>query len=209
MTKKAKKHAGAAPPLPVPASPPGQVVLDERVRRSKELILRTTSELLIEHGMSGVSVDEVSRRSGVAKTTIYRHWRSRTDLVLEAAALISTVQQTADSGNIEGDLTSLLLDLASSLRTASWPLVLPSIVDAAERDPELAAMYSQKQIKHGAPYVTVIERAKKKGLVSAKADTSALVAQLVGPLFYRRWFSREPLDEKFVKSIVRGVIAKS
>ncbi|WP_235845934.1 TetR/AcrR family transcriptional regulator [Dictyobacter aurantiacus] len=47
--------------------------IDDRVRRSKERVLRATSELLTESGLEGVSVEEVSRRSGVAKTTIYRH----------------------------------------------------------------------------------------------------------------------------------------
>ena len=48
--------------------------LDQRVVRSKTRVLEETYRLLSEGGMGGVSVDEVSRRSGVAKTTIYRHW---------------------------------------------------------------------------------------------------------------------------------------
>lgn len=182
---------------------------DERVRRSKEVILRTAADLMIEKGMGGLSVDEVSERSGVAKTTIYRHWRTRSDLVLAACSSISTAQETPDSGSFEGDLTALLLDLAHLLESARWPLVLPSIVDAAERDPKLAALYSQEQQRHATPYLVVIERGKKTGEVSPKADAAAMVAQLVGPLFYRRWFSREPLHKNFVKSVLRGAIARA
>lgn len=205
MAKRTKQPARRAqrPSKPEPAP------VDERVRRSKQVVLRTASDLLVENGMSGVSVDEVSRRSGVAKTTIYRHWRTRADLVLDACATISTAQATPNSGSFESDMTLLLSDLANSLRTARWPLVLPSIVDAAERDPDLAAMYSEKQLNHATPYLVAIERGKKKGQVPAKADAAAMVAQLIGPLFYRRWFSREPLDEKFVKSVVKSVLAKS
>lgn len=37
-----------------------------------------------------------------------------------------------------------------------------------------------------------------------------MVAELVGPLFYRRWFSREVLDDKFVKSVIRnGVLPQA
>jgi tetracycline repressor-like protein len=106
-------------------------------------------------------------------------------------------------------LATLLLDLAHLLQTARWPLVLPSIIDAAERDPQLAALYSQEQERHAMPYLVVIERGKKKGEVSTKVDSAAMVAQLVGPLFYRRWFSREPLDKNFVKGVLRGAIAKT
>jgi AcrR family transcriptional regulator len=182
---------------------------DERIRRSKTVILRTAAELMIEKGMGGLSVDEVSKRSGVAKTTIYRHWRTRSDLVLAACASISTAQETPDSGTFEGDLTSLLLDLAHLLETARWPLVLPSIIDAAERDPQLAALYGREQQRHATPYLVVIERGKKAGAISPKADAAAMVAQLVGPLFYRRWFSREPLDKDFVKSVLRSAIARA
>ena len=46
---------------------------DVRVRHSKEVVMATTYELLSEGGLASVTVDAVARRSGVAKTTIYRH----------------------------------------------------------------------------------------------------------------------------------------
>ena len=57
---------------------------DARVLRSRKAVLAATLRLLAEAGLSGVSVDEVSKRSGVAKTTIYRHWSSRSALLLDA-----------------------------------------------------------------------------------------------------------------------------
>lgn len=182
---------------------------DARVRRSKQRILETAAALIIERGVSGLSVDEVAARSGVAKTTIYRHWKTRSDLVLAACGSISTAQVTPDEGSVEADLLALVGDLARLLRVATWPAVLPGIVDAAERDPDLAALYSQEQQRHSAPYLAVIERGKQRGEVDRKTDASALVAQLVGPLFYRRWFSREPLDRRFVRDLVDGALAAS
>ncbi len=193
------------PTKPVSKSAAGPA-LDTRVQRSKELILRTTFDLLVEKGMSGASVDEVASRSGVAKTTIYRHWRTRSDLIFEACSLVSSSLATPDTGSLERDLTVLLLGLATQLRNANWPLVLPSVVDASERDPELAAALAQRQRNQSAPYYTVIERAKSRGEFAADADASRLVASLVGPVFYRRWFSRERIDEDFVNEVVRGVI---
>lgn len=186
--------------------PKAEEAIDERVIRSKAVVLRHTSKLLVAKGVSGVSVDEIARRSGVAKTTIYRHWRSRSELVIEACSLLSTAQETPDSGSFERDITILLLNLAHLLKTATWPSVLPSIVDAAERDPDLAAVYARIQLGHATPYLRVIERGKQKGQVASTLDAAAIVAELVGPLFYRRWFSREALDEKFVKSVVRSVV---
>lgn len=179
---------------------------DNRVRRSKERVLRATSELLSESGVGGVSVDEVARRSGVAKTTIYRHWPTRADLVIDACSQLSPDQAVPDTGTLEGDVTVLLTNLAALLRTARWSAVMPSIIDAAERDPELAKIHSRIQLGHATPFREVIARAVRRGELPADTDPSVLIAGLMGPLFYRRWFSREALDESFVTSVVRQVV---
>jgi len=180
--------------------------LDDRVRRSKEVVLGATFELLTESGLGGVSVDEVSRRSGVAKTTIYRHWATRSALILDACSRISAEQEVPDTGGFESDVTALLTGLAKLLATARWSSVVPSIIDAGEHDPELAHIHRRIQMGHTAPLQAVIARAVRNGDIPASTDPSDMITALVGPLFYRRWFSREPLDEEFVRSIVRTAI---
>ncbi|WP_431257196.1 TetR/AcrR family transcriptional regulator [Roseateles chitinivorans] len=181
--------------------------LDERVRKSRETVLRTTCDILAARGMSGVSVDEVSKLSGVAKTTIYRQWRTGSALVLEACALISTAQTTPDTGTLLGDANALVMELARMLREERWPSVLPSLVDAAERDADLARITGAIQIDHTAPYLAVLKRAQVRGELPADADLPAIVAQLVGPVFYRRWFSRESIDARFVKRVVSAALS--
>ena len=168
-------------------------------------MLRITSELLNESGLGGFSVDEVSRRSGVAKTTIYRHWPTRTDLIIEACSQISTTHEAPDTGSFEGDVTALLTNMAELLRTANWSSVMPSIIDEAERDPRIAEVHSRIQMGHTAPFQHIIKRAIVKGELPKKTNVAAVIASLLGPLFYRRWFSREPLDEPFVKGVVRSM----
>ena len=189
-----------------PTNRSGSEALDERVRRSKEAVLGATFDLLTESGVGGVSVDEVSRRSGVAKTTIYRHWATRSALILDACSRISAEQEVPDTGDFESDVTALLTGLAALLATARWSAVVPSIIDAAERDPDLAHIHSRIQMGHTAPLHAVIARAVGQGDIPTSTDPSDMIAALVGPLFYRRWFSREPLDDEFVRSIVRTAI---
>ena len=182
--------------------------LDERVRRSRAAVLKVTAELMFERGFGGASVDEISRRSGVAKTTIYRHWPTRTDLMRDACSTIGTPMAVPDTGSFEGDLMTLMTKLASLLRSAKWTSVLPSVVDAAERDPQIAKMYCRLQEGYSAPIQFVLERAVQKGALPKNTDVALLIAALVGPLFYRRWFSREPLTDAFAKQIVRQVIGQ-
>ncbi len=206
MSRRGKSGVTDARGRSHPKTRGGPEALDARVRRSKEVVLGATFDLLTESGVGGVSVDEVSRRSGVAKTTIYRHWATRADLILDACSRISADQEVPDTGGFESDVTALLTGLATLLTTARWSSVVPSIIDAAERDPDLAHIHSRIQLGHTAPLHAVITRAVRKGDIPASTDPSALIAALVGPLFYRRWFSRDPLDDEFVRSVVRAAL---
>jgi AcrR family transcriptional regulator len=178
-----------------------------RVQRSKDAVLATTFELMSEAGIGGVSVDEVSRRSGVAKTTIYRHWPSRSALLLDACSRLRPPLDPPNTGSLKGDLTVLVGFLARQLNEARWPTILPSIVDAAERDPEIAVLHARLQAGFAAPYLAVIEQAKKRGELAAQQRAADVVAAIYGPFFYRRWYSREPIDKSFVNGVVKAVLA--
>jgi AcrR family transcriptional regulator len=175
---------------------------DQRVARSKATVLKTTVELLLERGYGGTSVDEISRRSGVAKTTIYRHWPTRTDLLRDACSYIGTPLDRPNNGNFIDDLTAVLKNLASLLRSAQWASVLPSIIDAAERDPDIASMYGELQQEYSSVLQDVLSEAVNQGRLPKNTDVSVLIALLVGPLFYRRWFSREVVSDAFVERII-------
>lgn len=183
--------------------PSGKV--NGRVERSRHTVLTTAFDLLSEGGVASFTVDEVARRSGVAKTTIYRHWPTREALVIDACSRMIAEQETPDTGSLTGDVTAILLNIAHLLQTANWSFVLPSIVDTAERNPDFAEIHSRIQRGHAAPLREVLQRAKDRGELSQLSDVSTLVAALLGPLFYRRWFSREPIDEQFVQAIIKRV----
>lgn len=53
-----------------------------------------------------------------------------------------------------------------------------------------------------APFGAVIERARERGEVQQEKPTAEVIAAVVGPLFYRRWFSKEAIDERFIGAII-------
>ena len=180
---------------------------DERVEKSKKAVLTSTYELLTKSGLSGVSVDEVSRRSGVAKTTIYRHWPSRESLLMDACSQLSPRITVPDTGGIRSDLEQVACGVALRLRQP-WATVMPSIIDAAERDQQLADLQSGIHSQIRAAVVTAIERAQERGELPKSQDARELVAAILGPILYRRFFSREPLDEAFAKNVVERALCK-
>jgi len=185
-----------------------KAALDPRVLVSRERVLTTALDLLTESGLGELTIDEVSRRSGVAKTTIYRHWANRSALVIDACSRMTDGQEAPpDTGSLAGDLRAVLTHIADLLGTARWSSILPSIVDAAEHDPEFAGLHSRIQRGHAAPLRAALDRAALKGEIPPAADRNAIAAALLGPLFYRRWFSREQIDAEFVEMIIRNALA--
>ncbi|MEA1650355.1 TetR/AcrR family transcriptional regulator [Nitrospirillum sp. BR 11164] len=176
--------------------------MDKRVERSKAKVLAETYRQLAQGGIAGVSVDEVSRISGVSKTTIYRHWPSRSALLIDACSRLGATPVAPDTGSLRGDARALLSHLVHQLRTANWSSVYPSIIDAAERDAELQTMQAALHATFMAPFKAVIERAKAKGEIPRERAMDDVVALLVGPLFFRRWFAREEMDDRFIDAII-------
>lgn len=181
-------------------------IADKRVERSKAAVLTETYRQLTQSGIGGVSIDEVSRKSGVSKTTIYRHWPSRSALLIDACSRMGSASPLPDTGTLHGDLHALATGLAEQLQTAAWASVYPSVIDAAERDPEIAAMQSELHKGFMDPFHAVVERAKDRAEISAAKPADDLIAAIVGPLFFRRWFSKEAIDERFLEVTIDAAI---
>ena len=179
---------------------------DKRTERSKAVVLAETYRQLSQNGLANVSIDEISRASGVSKTTIYRHWPSRSALLIDACSRLGGNVAVPDTKTLKGDLRALLSGLAEQLRTASWSAVVPSILDAAERDVAVREMQTAWHKSVMSPFELVFERARGRGEIDSETCPNYLIAMLAGALFYGRWFSREPLDTRFVDAIVDAAV---
>jgi len=197
-----------AKPRPVEGrTVPSPVALDPRILVSRERALTATLDLLTEAGLNELTIDDISRRSGVAKTTIYRHWPNRSALVIDACSRMTDDEEAPpDTGSLEGDVRAVLTNIAELLGTARWSSIVPSIVDVAEHDPAFADIHSRIQRGHAAPLKAALDRAASRGDVRPEADRDAFAAALLGPLFYRRWFSRETIDTEFLDMVIRNVV---
>lgn len=178
-----------------------------RRARSKARILKETYRQLSASGIGGVSVDEIARRAGVSKATIYRHWPSRSALLMDACASLGAPLATPRTGGLRGDLTGVLTALAGQLETAPWSAVYPSILDAAERDPDVAALQSALHAVYMKTFEEVLARHPREAPPDKLGGSPAeRVARLVGPLFFMRWFERRPITAALIDSIVSGAL---
>ena len=109
--------------------------MSPRPRRSQEVVLEATLDVIAEQGVMGISVDTVAARSGVSKATIYRHWGSRARLIHAAISSLQPTTVEPNTGSLRDDLVVLLLHLVEYFDTPKVAEVFPSFLDAAVRDP--------------------------------------------------------------------------
>jgi AcrR family transcriptional regulator len=180
---------------------------DPRIARTRAVVLEGTLDLLIERGYDGLAIEAVAEHAGVAKTTIYRHWPTKELLVVEAVRCLKDPPPVPDTGDVRDDLRTLMRGLAVGLRRSRWSNVLPIIVDAAERHPELRRLHRELVRERQNPSRIVLERAIERGDLPADADVELGVTLLAGPLFYRRLISQASLRPAFVDQVVDATLA--
>ena len=180
---------------------------DPRAVRSRQVITDTAVELLVEHGLTGTTIEAISARSGVAKTTIYRHWPDKRALLLAAVEATIPAAALPDSGSLHGDLEVFTDDLARIVTTPPTSALIPALIDAAERDTEVASLLAHFTAERRKPLRAAIGRAIERGELQSDRDLDVIDDLLLGPLFYRRLLSRRPITPEFTKIVTNMLVA--
>ena len=178
---------------------------DPRVTRSRRVIIEAAVALLVEGGFGAATVEAISARSGVAKTTIYRHWPDKDAVLRSAVESIVPIATAPDTGSLRGDLTHFAEDLARILTTPPTSALIPGLVAAAEHDPGLGRLLAEFTAGRRQPVHDAVIRAVNRGEISTDSNTEAAAELLLGPLFYRRLLSRMPLTAGMIEHTVEAV----
>ncbi len=182
--------------------------VDPRVQRSRAAVLDAARELLMEVGFGGVTMEGVSARSGVAKTTMYRQWPDSNHLLLDVLSLVSAESVTPTTDDLEHDLVECLRQLVSTLTNPESSGMVAALIEASERDEEFRRISRPSIDARRKPVVTRLRVAVRSGQLPPDTDVELVCGLLVGPLFYRRLLSRQSLaDKTLLPRLVHMVIA--
>lgn len=181
---------------------------DPRIAASRTAVLDAVTELLGEKGVAGVTIDEVLKRSKVARATLYRHWPNRRALVLDGLARLMKVPSLpSEEGGLRDRLTAYVNTIADQFESQGMARLMPSLLEASWRDPELAEQMPAFHEPRRAPVREIIRDAKATGEIDPDIDPELALAQLAGPLLFRRLILGEPLSQSFREAIVRDFLA--
>ena len=175
---------------------------DPRVARSRAAVIEATLALVAELGIGETTVDAIAERSGVAKTTIYRHWPGKPAIVLDALSTVMAAPEDPDTGAVRDDLVVLVTGFATGLSQGLLAPLLTSMMEAAERDPEVARLHRDEAAARHQVLRDAVVRGVGRGELSRGTDADEVVAAVVGPVVYRRLIAHEPVDAARVEAIV-------
>lgn len=154
-----------------------------RVQRSRARIIQAAIDLIGEHGAGALTVDAIAERSGVAKSTLYRHWSSINDLILDVfrAAIPRTVEPDACSSFDEA-LRQQVASVAEALADPQWIRILPDLLSLRHQYPEIGELADRDRAAKQAGLAEILAAGAAQGRVPANLDIPTVAAALLGPM---------------------------
>lgn len=176
--------------------------------RTEQAILEATRELLAEGGVQRLTVEGVAARAGVAKTTIYRRYRSKDELALAVLLdMVERIVSVSDLGDTRAELVAFVNGAVKILGSTLMGRVMQGLVSELATDPTLAAAFRERVVARRVTEVhRLIERGIERGDLRPDTDVELAHELLFGPVYYRLFLSGAPLDKRLAERIVDAVL---
>jgi AcrR family transcriptional regulator len=156
---------------------------DPRVARSRTKMLAAATELMIEGGVRSVTVDAVAERSGVAKSTLYRHWGSVHELLVDVMRDNVPPPMVVDlTAGFEAAFRSWIEHALAALSAPDWARALPALLELRTHSDEMAALQAADFDNNLVIVASILELGAAEGRLPAHLDARQVTYTLVGPL---------------------------
>jgi AcrR family transcriptional regulator len=182
--------------------------VDPRVSRTRAAVLRSATDLLVDGGPNAVTIDAIVARSGVAKSTIYRHWESRDEVlhaVIESCAPNMPVPDP--DADVETALRQTLHAVAGFLRDPEWARMIPALLLLKNHKASLADLDERIEREQEVVLSGILARGAAEGVLRADIDIPEATASLMGPLLFAFLTDIVVIDDGFVDRTVDRFLA--
>ncbi|MCL2585506.1 MAG: TetR/AcrR family transcriptional regulator [Streptosporangiales bacterium] len=184
-----------------------------RSEKVEQAILDATLEALTERGIEGVSLEDVAVRAGVGKSTLYRRWSGKEDLLIAAFGSLKRPLPGPAGESVQADLTAMLASMAADADDPRYACQFEILNGESERFPKLIDRYKNEVAEPRREAIRdVIRRGMTTGEVRPDADVEIALLALMGSVLSRdRQDVRPPareFAERAVAQILSGIAAK-
>jgi AcrR family transcriptional regulator len=186
---------GAPDPVP-PAE------LDPRVERSRRVILEAVLDELGDVGYGAMTIEGVAARAGVGKSTIYRHWPGKLELVEDAFRTLKAAVIVPAEGSLRDRVVDVIGQVACLVENSTYSSCMPALIDAAERDERVQEFHQRFSAERRSVLVDLLRDAVDRGELPAGTDPELLADALVGPILLRRLMLGQTVDPSTAEALV-------
>src|SRR5881392_2376035 len=168
-----------------------------RSARVRATVIEALLGELAEHGLGGTTMEGVARRARVNRTTLYRRWGSKEELVLDALLELGERRvPIPDTGSLHDDLLTVAREIVASLSTPEADAVVRAAAAEPGQDSKLVIATRQFWAVRFSLLATIVARAIERGELPEGTDPKPLIEGLLGGIYLRVLVTREPLDDE-------------
>ena len=178
-----------------------------RSARVRAAVLMAALEELAEGGYSSFSCEAVAERAGVHKTSVYRRWGTRENLMLDALLGAGNVSvPIPDTGSFLGDLVAYGTAMAAVVSAPAFEATVRAVAATGDNDPALADTSRRFWRARNDLAGAIVQRAIARGEVPPGTDPTVVIEALTAPLYFRLLLSGEPIDTEFVQAVAELIV---
>ena len=174
--------------------------------RSHAKIMDAVYALVQEKPAREVSMEEVARRAGVGKPTLYKWWPSKAALIMAMFhERLESVPVNSAARTVEEGLLQRMREVIGAFN-GLFGKVMADLVAEGQSDPRVLEELHEHVLARRAQLVAEIERGKASGELLAETDAELVVDAIFGPAYYRLLLGFPPLEQKYGAALVRQVL---
>lgn len=181
--------------------------LDPRQARTRARVYAAALDVLRRQGIGATTFDAIAQQAGVARSTLYRNWATRDELLREAIEEQAPFPVTSPGEPTAARLESALQEIAAALSTGSWGAIMPAALAAVDASPALADGYERFMTGLRGTFTAIIGDGKKAGELPGGLGEEEFIDALIGPLFFRRLIRKLPADPAWIHRHLQQTLA--
>jgi TetR/AcrR family transcriptional regulator, regulator of autoinduction and epiphytic fitness len=181
--------------------------LDPRQARTRARVYAAALDVLRRQGIGATTFDAIARQAGVARSTLYRNWATRDDLLTEAIEEQAGFPLPSSGEPAFARLDTALRQIATALSSTSWGWILPAALAATDASPVLLERYRSFTSTRRAALTAIVTDGKTAGELPPALDEDDFIDALVGPLFFRRLMRQMPTGPAWVRNHLQRTLA--
>ncbi|WP_433430710.1 TetR/AcrR family transcriptional regulator [Nonomuraea sp. CA-141351] len=178
-----------------------------RSEEARDAVLTAAAELVEEQGYGTLTMEGIAARANVAKSTLYRWWKTRAALVLDAyGPAVARRMPEPDTGDTATDLIAFIRELYRVVEHPFRVNALRGLMAEAQLDPAFADQFQQWVQSRRAVVSDLLNRGIERGELAPDLDLDHAVDLVFGPFWYRLLVGHTPVDPVQADAHVRRLL---